>query len=171
MNKYRIYSSFTLTVLAFSTAIVIIEFILYNNQTWHQIACCFLFPLLALLIAVFVTTWIFAPCLDRQSEQASNNKKTEAQDNNSTQPKVSNTATQDATKQATPKEKQDKTPDNQSMQTTPTMQESKVSYKLTFVEYTASNSGNYHQSASEAAENREQSNKEEEQSNEEEQAS
>ena len=32
MNKYRIYSSFTLIVLAFSTAIVIIEFILYNNQ-------------------------------------------------------------------------------------------------------------------------------------------
>ena len=56
MNKYRIYSSFTLIVLAFSTAIVIIEFILYNNQTWHQIACYFLFPLLALLITVFVTT-------------------------------------------------------------------------------------------------------------------
>jgi hypothetical protein len=161
MNKYRIYSSFTLIVLAFSTAIVIIEFILYNNQTWHQIACYFLFPLLALLITVFVTTLIFTPCIDRQSEQRSYSKKTEAQDNNSTQPKVSNTATQDATKQATPEGKQDKTPDNQSMQTTPTMQENKVSYKLTFVEYTAPNSGNYHQSAKEAAENGEQSNKEE----------
>lgn len=161
MNKYRIYSSFTLIVLAFSTAIVIIEFILYNNQTWHQIACYFLFPLLALLITVFVTTLIFAPCIERQCEQASNSKETEAQDNKSTQPKDSNAATQDATKKANPERKQDNTPEKQSMQTTPTMQESKVSYKSTFVEYTASNSGNYHQSAKEAAENGEQSNKEE----------
>lgn len=42
------------------------------------------------------------------------------------------------------------------MQTTPTMQENKVSYKLTFVEYTAPNSGNYHQSASEAEEETEE---------------
>lgn len=41
------------------------------------------------------------------------------------------------------------------------MQESKVSYKSTFVEYTASNSGNYHQRANEVAENGEQSNEEE----------
>lgn len=161
MNIYRTCASYALIALVFSAAIAIIEFFHYNNQTWHQIACCFLFPLLALLIAVFVTTWIFAPCIDSQSKQASNSKETEAQDNYSTQSKVSNTDTQDATKQATPEGKQDKTPDNQPMQTTPTMQESKVSYKSTFVEYTASNSGNYHQSAKEAAENGEQSNKEE----------
>lgn len=161
MNIYRTCSSYALIALVFSTAIAIIEFFHYNNQTWHQIACCFLFPLLALLIAVFVTTWIFAPCIKRQCEQASNSKETEAQDNKSTQPKDSNAATQDATKQATPEGKQDKLPDNQPMQTTPTLQESKVSYKSTFVEYTASNSGNYHQSAKEAVENGEQSNKEE----------
>lgn len=161
MNKYRIYSSFTLIVLAFSTAIVIIEFIHFDNQTWHDIACRFLFPLLALLIAVSVTALIFAPCIGRQSKRASESQRTEAQDNNSTQSKVGNSDTQDATKQATPEGKQDKTPDNQPMQTTPTMQESKVSYKSTFVEYTASNSGNYHQSANEATENGEQSNKEE----------
>lgn len=161
MNIYRTCSSYALIALVFSTAIAIVEFFHYNNQTWHQIACCFLFPLLALLITVFVTTWIFAPCIKRQCEQASNSKETEAQDNKSTQPKDSNAATQDATKQATPEGKQDNLPDNQSMQTTPTLQESKVSYKSTFVEYTASNSGNYHQSAKEAVENGEQSNKEE----------
>lgn len=164
MNKYRTCSSYALIALAFSTAIAIIEFFHYNNQTWHQIACCFLFPLLALLIAVFVTTWIFAPCIERQCEQVSNSKETEAHDNKSTQPKDSNAATQDATKQANPERKQDNTPEKQSMQTTPTIQERKVSYKSTFVEYTASNSGNYHQSAKEAAENGEQSNKEEQMS-------
>lgn len=50
------------------------------------------------------------------------------------------------------------------MQTTPTMQECKVSYKSTFVEYTASNSENYHRSTNEAAENAEESNKEEQNS-------
>ena len=126
MNIYRTCSSYALIALVFSTAIAIVEFFHYNNQTWHQIACCFLFPLLALLITVFVTTWIFAPCIKRQCEQASNSKETEAQDNKSTQPKDSNAATQDATKQATPEGKQDNLPDNQSMQTTPTLQESKV---------------------------------------------
>lgn len=161
MNKYRIYSSFTLIILAFSTAITIIEFIHSNNQTWHSIACRFLFPLLALLITVFVTTLIFAPCIDRQIKRASESQRTEAQDNNSTQSKDGTSDTQEATKQATPEGKQDKTPEKQSMQTTPTMQESKVSYKSTFVEYTASNSGNYHQSANKATENGEQSNEEE----------
>ena len=161
MNKCRIYSSFALIVLVFSTAIAIIEFIHFNNQTWHRIACCFLLPLLALLIAVFVAAFIFAPCIDKQGKHPSKTQEIEAQDNNSTQSKVGNSDTQDATKQATPEEKQNKTPDSQPMQTTPTMQESKVSYKSTFVEYTASNSGNYHQSAKEAAENGEQSNKEE----------
>lgn len=161
MNIYRTCSSYALIALVFSTVITIIEFFHYNNQTWHQIACFFLFPLLALLIAVFVTTLIFAPCIERQCEQASNSKETEAQDNKSTQPKDSNAATQDATKQANPERKQDNTPEKQSMQTTPTMQESKVSYKSTFVEYTASNSGNYHQSANEAAGIKEHSNEEE----------
>lgn len=161
MNKCRIYSSFALIVLVFSTAIAIIEFIHFNNQTWHRIACCFLLPLLALLIAVFVAAFIFAPCIDKQGKHPSKAQEIEAQDNNSTQSKVGNSDTQDATKQATPEEKQNKTPDSQPMQTTPTMQESKVSYKSTFVEYTASNLGNYHQSAKEAAENGEQSNKEE----------
>lgn len=161
MNNLRTHCFYALIILLFSTAIAIVEFIHFNNQTWHKIACCFLFPLLALLIAVFVTSWIFAPCIDRHSKQPSENKKTEAQSSNSTQSKDGNTVTQDATKQATPEGKQDKTPEKQSMQTTPTMQESKVSYKSTFVEYTASNSGNYHQSAHKATENGEQSNEEE----------
>ncbi|MBF1252376.1 MAG: hypothetical protein HXM38_01765 [Isoptericola variabilis] len=159
MNKCRIYSSFALIVLAFSTAITIIEFIHFNNQTWHRIACFFLLPLLALLIAVFVAALIFAPRIDKQGKQPSKTQKIEAQDNDSTQSKGSNTDTQSTTRQTTPEGKQDKTPENQSMQTTPTMQESKVSYKSTFVEYTASNSGNYHQGTNEAAENAEQSNK------------
>ena len=157
MNKYRPCSWFALIILAFSTAIAIIEFIHFNNPTWHQIARCFLFPLLALLIAVFVAALIFAPCIDRQSKQTPENQKTEEQDNKSRQPKDSNAATQEAT----PEGKQDKTPESQVKQTTPTMQESKVSYKSTFVEYTASKSGNYHQSTNEAAGNIEQSNEEE----------
>lgn len=157
MNKYRTCSWFALIILAFSTAIAIIEFIHFNNPTWHQIARCFLFPLLALLIAVFVAALIFAPCIDRQSKQTPENQKTEEQDNKSRQPKDSNAATQEAT----PEGKQDKTPESQVKQTTPTMQESKVSYKSTFVEYTASKSGNYHQSTNEAAGNIEQSNEEE----------
>ena len=161
MSNLRTNSIYAFIVLFFATAIAIIEFIHFDNQTWHRIAFSFLFPVLAQLITVSVVTWIIAPYIDRQSKQAPNSKKTEAQDNNSTQPKVSNTDTQDATKQATPEAKQDKTPDNQSMQTTPTMQESKVTYKSTFVEYTASNSGNCHQSANEAAGNIEHSNEEE----------
>ena len=161
MNKYRTYSWFALIILAFSTAIAIIEFIHFNNPTWHQIARCFLFPLLALLIAVFVAALIFAPCIDRQSKQPPENQKTEAQDNKSTQSKDSKAATQDATKQAAPEGKQDKKPENQPMQTTPTMQECKVSYKSTFVEYTASKAGNYRHSTNEAAGNKEQSNEEE----------
>ena len=35
MNKYGIHSLLTLIVLGFFTAITIIEFIHYNNQTWH----------------------------------------------------------------------------------------------------------------------------------------
>ena len=130
MNKYRTCSWFALIILAFSTAIAIIEFIHFNNPTWHQIARCFLFPLLALLIAVFVAALIFAPCIDRQSKQTPENQKTEEQDNKSRQPKDSNAATQEAT----PEGKQDKTPESQVKQTTPTMQESKVSYKSTFVD-------------------------------------
>ena len=159
MNKCRTYSSFALIVLAFSTAIAIIEFIHFNNQTWHRIACCFLLPLLALLIAVFVAAFIFAPCIDKQGKQPSKTQKIEARDNNSMQPKGSNTDAQNTTKQTTPEGKQDKTPENQCMQATPTLQESKVSYKSTFVEYTASNSGNYHQDTNEAAENAERSDK------------
>ena len=160
MNKYGIHSLLTLIVLGFFTAITIIEFIHYNNQTWHTIACYFLFPLLALLITVFVTTLILAPCIDKQDKQPSKTQKIEAQDNDSTQSKGGNTDTQD-TAQAAPEEKPDKEPENQPMQTTPTMQERKVSYKSTFVEYTASNSENYHRSTNEAAENAEESNKEE----------
>ena len=160
MNKYGIHSLLTLIVLGFFTAITIIEFIHYNNQTWHTIACYFLFPLLALLIAIFVAAFIFAPCIDKQSIQPPKDQKTEAQENNSRQSKGGNTDTQD-TAQAAPEEKPDKEPENQPMQTTPTMQERKVSYKSTFVEYTASNSGNYHRSTNEAAENAEESNKEE----------
>ena len=160
MNKYGIHSLLTLIVLGFFTAITIIEFIHYNNQTWHTIACYFLFPLLALLITVFVTTLILAPCIDKQSIQPPKDQMTEAQENNSRQSKGGNTDTQD-TAQAAPEEKPDKEPENQPMQTTPTMQERKVSYKSTFVEYTASNSGNYHRSTNEAAENAEESNKEE----------
>ena len=107
MNKYRTCSWFALIILAFSTAIAIIEFIHFNNPTWHQIARCFLFPLLALLIAVFVAALIFAPCIDRQSKQTPENQKTEEQDNKSRQPKDSNAATQEAT----PEGKQDKTPE------------------------------------------------------------
>lgn len=161
MKNLRTYCIYALISLSFSTVIAIIEFIHFDNRTWHDIACRFLFPLLALLIAVSVIALIFAPCIGRQSKRASESQRTEAQDNNSTQSKVGNSDTQDATKQATPEGKQDKTPDNQPMQTTPTMQETKVSYKSTFVEYTASNSGSYHQSANEATENGEQSNKEE----------
>lgn len=161
MNKYGIRSLFTLIVLVSFTAITIIEFIHYNNQTWHTIARCFLFPLLALLIAVFFTTLIFAPCIDKQSIQPSKDQKTETQANNSRQSKGDNTDTQDTAKQAAPEGKQDKEPENQPMQTTPTMQECKVSYKSTFVEYTASNSGDCHRSTNEAAENAEESNKEE----------
>jgi hypothetical protein len=161
MKNLRTYCIYALISLSFSTVIAIIEFIHFDNQTWHDIACRFLFPLLALLIVVSVTALIFAPCIGRQSKRASENQRTETQDNNSTQSKVGNSDTQDTTKQATPEGKQDKTPDNQPMQTTPTMQESKVSYKSTFVEYTASKSGSYHQSANEATENGEQSNKEE----------
>ena len=164
MNKYGIHSLLTLIVLGFFTAITIIEFIHYNNQTWHTIACYFLFPLLALLIAIFVAAFIFAPCIDKQDKQPSKTQKIEAQDNDSTQSKGGNTDTQDTIKQAAPEGKQDKKPENQHMQTTPTMQECKVSYKSTFVEYTASNSENYHQSTNEAAENAEESNKEEQNS-------
>ena len=156
MNNLRTNSTNAFIVLFFASVIAIIEFFHFDNQTWHRIAFSFLFPVLAQLITVSVATWIIAPYIDRQSKQASNSKKTEAQDSNSTQPKVSNTNTQDATKQATPEAKQDKTPDNQSKQTTPTMQESKVTYKSTFVEYTASNSENCHQSASEAEEETEE---------------
>lgn len=164
MNKYGIHSLLTLIVLGFFTAITIIEFIHYNNQTWHTIACYFLFPLLALLIAIFVAVFIFAPCIDKQDKQPSKTQKIEAQDNDSTQSKGGNTDTQDTVKQAAPEGKQDKKPENQHMQTTPTMQECKVSYKSTFVEYTASNSGNYHRSTNEAAENAEESNKKEQNS-------
>lgn len=161
MNKYGIHSLLTLIVLASFTAITIIEFIHYNNQTWHTIACCFLFPLLALLIAVFVTTFVFALCIDKQRIQPPEDQKTEAQENNSRQSKGGNTDTQDTEKHAATEGKKDKEPENQPMQTTPTMQERKVSYKSTFVEYTASNSGNYHRSTNEAGENAEESNKEE----------
>lgn len=161
MKNLRTYCIYALISLFFSTVIAIIEFIHFDNQTWHDIACRFLFPLLALLIPLSIAAFIFAPCIDRQSKRASESQRTEAQDNNSAQSKVGNSDTQDATKQATPEGKQDKTPGNQVTQTTPTMQESKVSYKSTFVEYTASNSGNYHQSANEATEDGEQSNKEE----------
>lgn len=156
MKNLRTNSIYTLIVLSFATAIAIIEFIHYNNQTWHTIACCFLFPLLALLITVFVTTFIFALCIDKQSIQPHKGQKTEAQENNSRQSKGGNTDTQDTAKQAAPEGKQDKKPENQPMQTTPTMQECKVSYKSIFVEYTASNSGNYHRSTNEADEETEE---------------
>lgn len=77
MNKYRIYSFFTLIVLAFSTAIVIIEFIHFHNQTWHCIALSFLFPLLAQLITVSVATFIVAPYLSKQSQEPDQNVVTE----------------------------------------------------------------------------------------------
>ena len=159
MNNLRTNSIYALIVLSFSTPIAIIEFIHSNNQTWHRIACYFLFPLLALLIAVYITAFTFAPSIDKQRKQPSKDQKTEAQDNDSTQPKDSNTETQNTTKQTAPEGKPDKPPENQPMQTTPTVQESKVSYKSIFVEYTASNSGNRHQDTNEATENAERSDK------------
>ena len=68
MTNQRIHSIIASTVVAFFAAITIIEFIQFDNQTWHGIACFFLFPLLALLITVSVAGFIFSPCMCTHSK-------------------------------------------------------------------------------------------------------
>ena len=77
MTNLRTNSIHALIVLSFATAIVIIEFIHFDNQTWHCIAFSFLFPLLAQLITVSVATFIVAPYLSKQSQQPDQNVVTE----------------------------------------------------------------------------------------------
>ena len=68
MTNQRIHSITTSIVVAYFTAITIIEFIQFDNQTWRGIACFFLFPLLALLITVSVAGFIFSPCMCTHSK-------------------------------------------------------------------------------------------------------
>lgn len=83
MNNLRTNSTYTFIVLFFATAITIIEFIHFDNQTWHRIAFSFLFPVLAQLITVSVATFIIAPYISKQSQQSDQNIVTE--ENRSTQ--------------------------------------------------------------------------------------
>ena len=83
MNSLRTNSIHALIILSFATAIVIIEFIHFHNQTWHCIALSFLFPLLAQLITVSVATFIVATYISRQSQEPNQNVVTE--ENSSTQ--------------------------------------------------------------------------------------
>ncbi|ERH33189.1 hypothetical protein HMPREF1980_00083 [Actinomyces sp. oral taxon 172 str. F0311] len=83
MNNLRTNSTYAFIVLFFATAIAIIEFIHFDNQTWHRIAFSFLFPVLAQLITVSVATFIIAPYISKQSQQSDQNIVTE--ENRSTQ--------------------------------------------------------------------------------------
>ena len=83
MNNLRTNSTYAFIVLFFATAIAIIEFIHFDNQTWHRIAFSFLFPVLAQLITVSVATFIIAPYISKQSQQSDQNIVTE--ENSSTQ--------------------------------------------------------------------------------------
>ncbi len=83
MNNLRTNSTYAFIVLFFATAITIIEFIHFDNQTWHRIAFSFLFPVLAQLITVSVATFIIAPYISKQSQQPDQNIVTE--ENSSTQ--------------------------------------------------------------------------------------
>ena len=85
MNNLRTHCIYALIILFFSTAITIIEFIHFNNQTWHHIAYAFLFPTLSRLITASATIFIIAPCISKRSQQQNINIATE--ENNSTQPK------------------------------------------------------------------------------------
>jgi len=83
MNNLRTNSTYAFIVLFFATAIAIIEFFHFDNQTWHRIAFSFLFPVLAQLITVSVATFIIAPYISKQSQQSDQNIVTE--ENRSTQ--------------------------------------------------------------------------------------
>ena len=83
MNNLRTNSTYAFIVLFFATAIAIIEFIHFDNQTWHRIAFSFLLPVLAQLITVSVATFIIAPYISKQSQQSDQNIVTE--ENRSTQ--------------------------------------------------------------------------------------
>ena len=83
MNNLRTNSIYALIVLSFATAIAIIEFIHFDNQTWHCIAFSFLFPILVQLITVSVVTFIVAPYISKQSQHANQTVITE--ENRSTQ--------------------------------------------------------------------------------------
>ena len=83
MNNLRTNSIYALIILSFATVIAIIEFIHFDNQTWHRIAFSFLFPVLAQLITVSVATFIIAPYISKQSQQPDQNIVSE--ENSSTQ--------------------------------------------------------------------------------------
>lgn len=83
MTNLRTCCKYALIVLSFATAIAIIEFIHFDNQTWHCIAFSFLFPVLAQLITVSIATAIIAPYISKQSQETDQNIVTE--ENSSTQ--------------------------------------------------------------------------------------
>lgn len=58
MKTLRIASIYTISILTFFAIITIIEFIHYPDPGWHTIATFFLFPLITLLIILFVATLI-----------------------------------------------------------------------------------------------------------------
>lgn len=83
MNNLRTNSIYVLIILSFATVIAIIEFIHFDNQTWHRIAFGFLFPVLAQLITVSIATAIIAPYISKQSQETDQNIVSE--ENSSTQ--------------------------------------------------------------------------------------
>lgn len=83
MNNLRTHCFYALIILLFSIAITIIEFIHFNNQTWHHIAYAFLFPTLSRLITASAVIFIIAPYISKRNQQQNQNIATE--ENNSTQ--------------------------------------------------------------------------------------
>lgn len=154
MNNLRTNSIYALIVLSFATAIAIIEFIHFDNQIWHDIACRFLFPLLALLIPLSIAAFIFAPCISKQGQQSSRN--IFAEDN--TQTKDSAPNTQDAAKQDTSECQQDK---HSGKQTTPTAPDTPVNYRTTSTEITFSSTETTYQTTNDTAKDTEQRDAEE----------
>ena len=157
MKNLRTYCIYALISLSFSTAIAVIEFIHFDNQAWHDIACRFLFPLLALMIPLSIAVFIFAPYIRKQGQQSSQN--IVAEDN--TQPKDGTPTTQDAAKQDTSECQQDK---HTGKQTTPTTPDTPVNYRTTSTEITFSSTETTYQTTNDPAKNTEQRDAEEQES-------
>lgn len=83
MINLRTHCIYALIILFFSTAITIIEFIQFHNQTWHHIAYALIFPTLSRLITASAIVFFIAPYISKQSRQPDHNIVTE--ENNSTQ--------------------------------------------------------------------------------------